>query len=240
MTSGREEPSALLSAIQGELPPLGDTSAPDEGAARFLLQRAQGAFQKWPEAFDGFRARLAVTAEGRERAGWVEVGPRGAVDVALDEGDLAAWARETLETLAAERLPAFFKDHDGRFPIAFDEDGLADSLGRLVVVRRGGAFGDIRYRIDERARVRQRVALEPDGLHILTYESFARATPGRILPRERSTVVTDGGRLCRRELIEDMHVRVGHAWLPAERSVRFTDLDGTRLRRLRLHHHALV
>jgi hypothetical protein len=180
-----------------------------------------------------------VTADGRERAGWVEVGPRGAVEVALADADLAAWARTTLEALAAERLPAFFKDHDGRFPIAFDDDGLADTLGRLVVVRRGGST-DVRYRIDERARVRQRVAVEPDGLHVHTYESFARATPGRILPRGRSTVVTDGGRLCRRELIEDTHVRVAHAWLPAERSVRITDLDGSRLYLLRLHHHALV
>jgi hypothetical protein len=214
-------------------------SAPDDGAARILLQRAQGAFQKWPEFFGGFRARLAVNAAGSERSGWVEVGPDGAVEVALADADLSAWARTTLEALAAERRPAFFKDHDGRFPIAFDEDGPADTLGHLVVVRRG-EFGDIRYRIDERARVRQRVALEPDGLHIQTYESFARATPGRILPRERSMVVTDGGRLCRRELIEDMHVRVCHAWLPAERRVRVTDLHGTRLHLLRLHHHALV
>ena len=133
-------------------------SAPDDGAARILLQRAQGAFQKWPEFFGGFRARLAVNAAGSERSGWVEVGPDGAVEVALADADLSAWARTTLEALAAERRPAFFKDHDGRFPIAFDEDGPADTLGHLVVVRRG-EFGDIRYRIDDRARVRQRVAL---------------------------------------------------------------------------------
>lgn len=213
----------------------------DDAAARILLHRAQGTFQKWPEVFAGFRARVTVTSEARECAGWALVGARGDVHLDLADGALAAWARDTLALLVAERMPCFFKDGDGRFPITFDPRVSSDPLGRQVVVHRG-AHGspDIRYGVDERGRVRQRTTVEADGLHVRTYETFARATPGRILPLRRSTVVSEDGRILRRELVEDAHARVGHVWLPAEHRVQLSELDGTRVHRLRLHDHALV
>ena len=48
---------------------------PDDVLARSLLQRAQGATQKWPEGFRGFRARVRCRALGREAVGVVTVQP---------------------------------------------------------------------------------------------------------------------------------------------------------------------
>ena len=209
----------------------------DDAEARLLLQRAQGAFQKWPEVFGGFRARLTVDTAAREAVGAVRVGARGEVILDLSDSLLAGWALHALQSLVAERIPCFFKDGDGRFPIAFD--GHADGArGRRVVVQRARhGLGDIRYEIDERARVRGRAAVEGDELHVHTYESFARATPGRLLPRARSTSVSRHGRVLRRELLEDAHARVGDVWLPLERRVQVSALEGTLVWRLRLHDH---
>jgi hypothetical protein len=56
-----------------------------------------------------------------------------------------------------------------------------------------GAHGlpPVRYRIDERARLRECERVEGIHRRVETYESFCRATPGRVLPARRSIVVYD-------------------------------------------------
>ena len=41
----------------------------DDALARRLLQRAQGAFQKWPEGFAGFRAQIQCRTSGQDASG---------------------------------------------------------------------------------------------------------------------------------------------------------------------------
>jgi len=219
-------------------------SSLDNAAARILLQRAQGALQKWPEGFPGFRADLTVTLDGRARAGSALIGPRGEVEVALADEAARDWARALLGEVVAERMPRFFKDGDGRFPIAFepspDAPG-ADGLGPRLVVHRGAhGMPPVRYRIDERARLRECERVEGVHRRVETYESFCRATPGRVLPARRSTVVYDADGIVRTELVEDTHLRVCHSWLPATRRVQISRLDATTIREARFDAHALL
>ncbi|HEU5191350.1 MAG TPA: DUF3386 family protein [Methylomirabilota bacterium] len=195
-------------------------SPPEDAAARILLQRAQGAIQKWPEGFPGFRARLLVTLDGRERAGSALVGPQGEVEVEISDEAARDWANAVLAEIAAERVPRFFKDGDGRFPIAFEAplDAAGGGPGSRLVVHRGvHGLAPIRYELDERARLQACERVERGERRVETYESFCRATPGRILPARRSTVVYDAHGLVRTELVEDTHLRVSHTWLPATR-----------------------
>ena len=64
-----------LNAPRLDAPGATRTSGPDDPGARMLLQRAQGALQKWPEGFTGFRARVTVGEEGHECSGGVIVRP---------------------------------------------------------------------------------------------------------------------------------------------------------------------
>ena len=109
-----------------------------------------------------------MTLDGRERAGSALVGPRGEVEVEISDEAAREWANAVLAEIAAERVPRFFKDGDGRFPIAFEAplDAPGGGPGSRLVVHRGAhGLSPIRYELDERARLRacERVELIADG-----------------------------------------------------------------------------
>ena len=184
-----------------------------------------------------------VTLDGRERAGSALVGPRGEVELEIADGAARDWANAVLAEIVAERAPRFFKDGDGRFPIAFEAplDAAGGGPGSRLVVHRGAhGLSPIRYQLDERARLRECERVERGERRVETYESFCRATPGRILPSRRSTVVYDADGLVRTELVEDTHVRVSHTWLPATRWMQTSRLDTTVVREARFDAHTLL
>ena len=107
--------------------PLGDPTA------RCLLRRAQGAFQKSPEGFAGFRASVACETPRGLVNGQVTVAPPDRVDVICDDADLRTCLRDMLWAVTVDRTPRFFDEGDGRFPISFG-DGHDNALGRPVNV----------------------------------------------------------------------------------------------------------
>jgi hypothetical protein len=187
-------------------------------AARCLLRKAQGAFQKWPEGFAGFRASVACETPRGLIAGQVTVGPPDRVDVTCDDLDLRACLRDMLWGIMVDRTPRFFDEGDGRFPISFG-DGRDEALGRPVNV--DARLGQLRYWIDGSARIRQ-VECIARGLRVLTtFDAFARTTPGRILPAQATTRTWDlaSGALLRSESVHDSHRRIEHVWLPSARRI---------------------
>ena len=97
-------------------------SSQDDALARRLLQRAQGAFQKWPERFAGFCAQIQCRTRGQKASGWVQVSPGHGVEVHLPDAELRLLAQTLLGRLMDERTPHFFKDGDGRYPITLDTE----------------------------------------------------------------------------------------------------------------------
>jgi hypothetical protein len=186
--------------------------------ARCLLRKAQGAFQKWPEGFAGFRASVACETPRGVVAGQVAVATPDRVDVTCDDPDLRRRLRDMLWGITLDRTPRFFDEGDGRFPISFG-DGPDDALGRPVNVH--ARLGQLRYWIDSRSRIRQ-VERIARGLRVLTaFEAFTRATPGRVLPAQTTTCTWDlaSGALLSSESIHDSHRRVQHVWLPSARRI---------------------
>ncbi len=94
----------------------------DDALARRLLQRAQGAFQKWPEGFAGFCVQIQCWTSVRDASGWVQVSPGQRVEVHLPDAELCRVAQTMLARLMDERTPHFFKDGDGRYPITLDTE----------------------------------------------------------------------------------------------------------------------
>jgi hypothetical protein len=221
-------------------PATGAAWAEDDALARRLLQRAQGALQKWPEGFRGFQARLRCRDEAGEIRGEARVFAGGRVESTLPSGTLGAWAEATLRSLAQARTPCFFKDGDGRFPITLGpNDG--HPRGRCVRVHAGG--GSVRaYRIDAKGRLRLEECEEGGRRQVMTYDDFVRTCPGRSLPTRIRIFTWDvlADTLVDAADIEDAACRRDHVWLPTRRRAVLTRGLGRRALGLELDGHTLL
>jgi hypothetical protein len=201
----------------------------EDALARRQLQSAQGAFQKWPEGFQGFTARIVCRADQTELAGEVRVTAGGPVDVSLSQPGLAAWATAALRAIAAARTPRFFKDGDGRFRISFD--GPDAALDRRIRVDLGDDLCRT-YRIDGKGRIREEETVSPARRTRLTYDELVRTSPGRVVPTRMRVLdwdVTAQTTLESAE-IEDDYCCVDYVVLPVRR--RTTRLHGADSRTL--------
>jgi hypothetical protein len=218
----------------------GGPSLVDDAEARCVLQRAQGAIQKWPEGFGGFRARIRVRARSREAVGLVTVKPRGYVETEIGDGELDQLVIEGLGNLSELLTPRFFKDGDGQYPIAAGPDD-GHFLGRLVQVRRS-ADEMVAYRIDSKGRVRLE-EYQGRGRRVVTVvHEYLRATPGRVLPGRVQVTSCDleDGRPERHEEIVTTFRRVGHIWLPESRLLAGQSASGRHSVLFELSRHRLA
>lgn len=205
---------SLAASHLGALPP-----SADDPSARCLLRRAQGAFQKWPEGFAGFRASVTCDTPHGVVPAEVLVVPPGRVDVTCEDVGLRTVLTDMLWSVAVDRTPRFFDEGDGRFPISFCDSGDDAATGRPISVH--ARLGQLRYWIDPAGRIRQ-VERIARGLRLVTrFEAFARATPGRVLPAQTTTSTWDlaTGAVITSEAIHDSHCRIDHVWLPAARHI---------------------
>ena len=212
----------------------------DDALARRLLQRAQGAFQKWPEGFAGFRARIQCWASGQNASGWVQISPGQGVEVHLPDAALHCLVQTMLVRLVDERTPRFFKDGDGRYPITLDAEHRHPFGKRIQVHRRDGER--LAYWIDTAGRMRY-VEREVEGKRMVTaFEEYTRAMPGRVLPTRVTTAWFDieSGVCIRAETIVATHCRVNYVWLPATQQVTITGINVTKPVFLVLDAHTLL
>lgn len=208
--------------------------------ARSLLQRAQGALQKWPEGFAGFRAHLRCWTSAQEVCGWLQLVPGRRLEVCLPDVELRHFVQTTLARLADERTPRFFKDGDGRFLLTLDTASDQHPGTRIQVHHPHGKR--VVYGLDSTGRLRF-VEREVAGLRsVMVFEEYVRAAPGRVLPIRLTTAwfdVTRGTHLGS-ELVSDTHRRVAHVWLPTSRHIVRTGRNGTQALRLELDDHRLL
>ena len=208
--------------------------------ARSLLQRAQGALQKWPEGFAGFRAHLYCWTATREVRGWLRLVPGRRLEVCLPDVELRHYVQTSLERLANERTPRFFKDGDGRFLLTLDTTSNPHQGPRIQVHHHQDKR--VVYGLDSTGLLRF-VEREVAGLRSVTvFEEYVRTAPGRVLPIRLSTAwfdVTNGTHLGS-ELVSDTHRRVDHVWLPASRHIVRTGRSGMQALRLELDDHMLL
>jgi hypothetical protein len=197
--------------------------ATSSGIARDLsawarLQRALGLFQKWPETFEGFRATVRCQADGACVTGEVVVRPAGAVSVDLPGDDLRQCVEGVLREVSDTRTPRFFKDDEGRFPIACLGDDGAGGIALRVDLGQGTART---YALDEKGRVRRVEHRSAQHRSVRTYDAFVRTAPGRLLPGRIAQLgwhVERAGDVDAVTL-EEVPCRVDHVWLPRHHRV---------------------
>jgi hypothetical protein len=146
----------------------------------------------------------------------------------------------TLERLANERTPRFFKDGDGRVLLTLDTVSDQHQGIRIQVYHYQGKR--VVYGLDRTGRLRS-VEREVAGLRsVMVFEEYVRTAPGRVLPIRLTTAwfdMTNGTHLGA-ELVSDTHRRVAHVWLPASRHIVRTGGNGIHTLRLELDEHVLL
>ena len=194
----------------------------DSPRARCLLQRAQGALQKWPEGFAGFRARLRCAQGQHESHGWVQLTTARQIQVHLPDATLQGFTRAMLERLVDERTPCFFKDGDGRFLLTLDAEAQP-SWGQCVRVHRGNGER-LAYWIDAKGRLRCCERHTAEQRIVTVFAEYTRATPGRVLPQQMTCTrfALAGGAWLGSETMVDTHLRINHVWLLATRHLTIT------------------
>jgi hypothetical protein len=160
--------------------------------------------------------------------------------VCLPDVELRHFVQSTLERLAGERTPRFFKDGDGRFLLTLDTASDQHQGTRIQVHHHHGKR--VVYGLDSTGRLRF-VEREVAGLRsVMVFEEYVRTAPGRVLPIRLTTAwfdVANGAHLGS-ELVSDTHRRVDHVWLPASRHIVRTGRNGSQALRLELDDHTLL
>jgi len=214
-------------------PPVGD-----DPVARCLLRRAQGAFQKWPEDFRGFRAVVRGETPRGAVSGVVSVASPSEVRVHCSDPLVCERLEELLLTLVEQRTPRFFDEGDGQFPVTFAA-ASPDAHGRAIDVH--GTATALRYWIDTAIRVRRIERISRGRRVLTTFDEIVRATPGRVLPA-RTTISTwdlASGALLSSDVFDDRHHRLEHTWLPLSRCIAVSSADVTQSVTLILEDHQL-
>jgi hypothetical protein len=160
--------------------------------------------------------------------------------VCLPDVELRNFVQTTLERLADERTPRFFKDGDGRFLLTLDTARAQHQGTRIQIHHHRGKR--VVYGLDSTGRLRF-VEREVAGLRsVMVFEEYVRTAPGRVLPIRLTTAWFDvaSGTHLGSELVNDTHCRVAHVWLPASRHIVRTGRHGTQDLRLEFDDHILL
>jgi hypothetical protein len=205
-----------------------------------MLQCAQGSFQKWPEGFLGFTARIRCRDARCEVTGDVRVLPGGGAEVSLAGAVMRTWAEAALRAISQACTPSFFKDGDGRFPITFDtEDG--HPLGRRVRVDLGGGCWRA-YRIDAKGRIREQEHAGPSRRVTATYDDLVRTSPGRVVPARTRILECCAATHTPLENaeIEDTYRRIDYVLLPTRRQATVARSGAIEVFSMELDEHRLI
>jgi hypothetical protein len=211
----------------------------DDPVARCLLRRAQGAFQKWPEGFRGFRALVRGETTAGAVSGVISVASPSHIQVECSDALVFGRLEDLLRTLVEQRMPRFFDEGDGRFPVTF-ASAPADAHGRAIDVHAPATA--LRYWVDAAIRIRRIERVARGRRVVTTFDEIVRATPGRVLPA-RTTISTwdlGSGIMLGSETVDDRHRRVEHTWLPLSRRIAVSTADGAPSITLSIEDHQLL
>lgn len=205
-----------------------------------MLAEAHASAYRFPAAFGGFAATVAMTGPGWRAAGSLTARSPSEVEVALDaaEDDERAWAARELTSLVAHRWHQPYDAGDGRYPKETDV-GDGHPLGRLV--RLVGDPHASSYRVlDGQVSMVER-HMGPMRFCIVIHQRMP--APDRTAVPTSFTVAywnATTGALTRTDAYCDAYTEVDGVLLPAGRRVVTASDDGLVARQLRLSGHSIL
>lgn len=193
------------------------TTQEDDPKARAALQEVFGNTARWNADFKGFTADITVNINGTEESGTVTV--KGAKDIELTITGEAAkeFAAENLASIAMHRGPRSFDESDGKYKLAFGDEGT-HPLGRSIVMG-GDGMGSF-YRVKD-GRIHQINRTTPRMSFSINIEESVKNAEGKFLTKKYSVYYfnPENKGLKNVESYTDHYTRVDAYDLPEQRRI---------------------
>ncbi|MFQ5449376.1 MAG: DUF3386 family protein [Nitrospinaceae bacterium] len=189
----------------------------DDSEARAALKEVFGNTARWPSGFPGFTAGITVNINGKDEQGTVTVKNPKEIETTIQDEKAREFVLENMASIAMHRGPRSFEESDGKYKLAFGDDGK-HPLGRSVIM--GGDGMHSFYRIKD-GRIQQINRKTPRFSFSINIEESVKNPEGKFLTHKYTVYYfnPENGTLKDVESYTDDYHRVGEADLPACRRI---------------------
>jgi len=193
------------------------TTQEDDAQARETLREVFGNTARWGTDFNGFSADVTVNINGREEQGTVTVKNAKEIELSIQDETMKEFANENLASIAMHRGPRSFDESDGKYKLAFGDEGT-HPLGRSIVM--GGDGMSSFYRVKD-GRIQQINRKTPRMSFSINIEESIKNQEGKFLTKKYSVYYfnPENDNLKNVESYTDHYTRVGNFDLPQERRI---------------------
>ena len=189
----------------------------EDPQAREAMKEVFGNTARWPAGFKGFTADVTVNIGGSEETGTITVkGPKES-ETTIQGEKHKEFLSENMASIAMHRGPRSFEESDGKYKLAFGDDG-AHPLGRKLVM--GGDGMSSFYRIKD-GRIQQINRKTPRMSFTINVEESVKNAEGKFLTHKYTVYYfnPENGSLKDVESYTDNYARVGSFDLPEYRRI---------------------
>lgn len=193
------------------------TTQEDDPKAREAMKEVFGSTARWPSGFKGFSAEVTVNINGNEEKGTVTVKGAKDIETSLSGEKQKEYLSENMASIAMHRGPRSFDESDGKYKLAFGDEGIHPMGQKLVL---GGDGMSSFYRI-KNGRICQINRKSPRVSFSINIEESVKTQDDKYLTSKYSVYYfkPDDGSLKDVESYTDAYTRVGEADLPQSRRI---------------------
>ncbi len=215
-----------------------DTTQEDDPKAREALREVFSNTARWPAGFKGFRADAVVNINGKEERGSVTVKNPKEIETTLQDEKAKSFLVENLASIAMHRGPRSFEESDGKYKLAFGDEGT-HPLGRSVVM--GGDGMSSYYRIKD-GRIQQINRKTPRVAFSINVEESVKNQDDKFLTHKYTVYYfnPENSALKDVESYTDHYTRVGDVDLPESRRIIHNEQGEIEVNRMTLSNHELL
>lgn len=197
------------------------TTQDDDPKAREALKEVFGNTARWSSDFNGFTADVTININGSEESGTVTVKSPKEIEHSIQGEKHKEFLDENMASIAMHRGPRSFEESDGKYKLAFIDDG-SHPQGRAVSM--GGDGMSSFYRIKD-GRIQQINRKTPRMSFTINVEESVKNVEGKFLTHKYTVYYfnPENGSIKDVESYTDNYARVGNFDLPEYRRIIHAD-----------------
>ena len=193
------------------------TTQEEDPKAREALREVFGNTARWSSAFNGFSADVTVNINGSEESGVITVKSPKEIEHSIKGEKHKEFLDENMASIAMHRGPRSFEESDGKYKLAFTDDG-SHPQGRAVSM--GGDGMSSFYRIKD-GRIQQINRKTPRMSCTINVEESVKNAEGKFLTHKYTVYYfnPENRSIKDVESYTDNYTRVGSFDLPEYRRI---------------------